>query len=499
MTRDSAYYLERLADLSWLCRLEADEGRTVMDSSLNQRHGPRDCNFFLREEAGGWKVLVDYEGAGCLTRFWTAGDFDGDLEIYLDGGARPAVRTTLRQLYSGELPPFLSPLVRDCPDSSMGRVSYLPIPFARGCKVRSRSDTGSYYWQINAMLYGDGDVATFDPVLDEAAQKAMGRVRGVWGRDNGYGAAAGGGSLGDARGAHVPARGQVVLLELEGGGRIDELRFRATDPSALARLALRVHWDGSPEPAVDAPLAHLACQGSKARPFASLFARCRDGEVALALPMPFAAGARLVLANPSTAPASVVWRAALTGPTRDTALRFHCHYRNEVLPYGAMFPLLRVAGRAGRFVGLAQVSRQLGTAAAGCFQQEGNEYAYVDGEQDPSWRGTGTEDYFNCAYFYGLGEVATPTHGCLDQTYSPTGAAPAGLVSAYRWHVLDSIPFRQSLVLLQEAGCPRKGALVGVNGRETLLYEWVCPHYAAPAETAPAEGDGTRASARITG
>ncbi len=101
-----------------------------MDSSLNPRHGPRDCNCILRQEEEGWNVLVDYEGAGCLTRFWTAGDFDGSNV--------PAIRTTLREFFSGGLAPFAKPLVLDCPDSSQGRVSYLPIPFAQGCKIRSQ-------------------------------------------------------------------------------------------------------------------------------------------------------------------------------------------------------------------------------------------------------------------------------------------------------------------------------------------------------------------------
>ena len=99
MKRALAWYLERLADPSGLCRLEPDEGRTVMDSSLNPRHGPRDCNFFLRQEEEGWNVLVDYEGAGCLTRFWTAGDFDGDLEIYFDGSNVPAIRTSTARIF----------------------------------------------------------------------------------------------------------------------------------------------------------------------------------------------------------------------------------------------------------------------------------------------------------------------------------------------------------------------------------------------------------------
>jgi hypothetical protein len=55
--------------------------KCVLDSSLNQKMGPRDCNFFLRtefEKDKEWKVLVDYAGPGCLTRFWTAGEFDGN-------------------------------------------------------------------------------------------------------------------------------------------------------------------------------------------------------------------------------------------------------------------------------------------------------------------------------------------------------------------------------------------------------------------------------------
>lgn len=493
-TRDLAWYLERLADPSWLCRLADDEPRSVMDSSLNAKHGPRDCNFFLRDEEDGWKVLVDYEGPGCLTRFWTAGDFDGDLEIYFDGSDAPALRTTLRAFFAGQATPFGKPLILDCPDSSKGRVSYLPMPFARGCKVRSRSDTRSFYWQINALRYAEGvDVQTFaatDPGadLDETTAAAWERVRDGWSHRHGFGMGtraaglAGPAGQGDARAVEVPARGEALLHEWSGPGCIEELAFRATDPAALTRLALHIHWDGRDEPAVSVPLHHLACQGSKPRDFTSLFARRRDDEIAVAWPMPFAQGATLRLVNPSTAPASVVWRAAVRDDPVDTPLRFHARFRQEVLPYGTIFPLLRLDQRQGRWLGMSHLSRQLGAATAGCFQQEGNEYVYVDGEQDPSWLGTGTEDYFNCAYFYQLGEVDTPTHGCLDQSYSPTGEGAGGLVNAYRWHLLDSVPFHHSLVLLQEAGCPRKGALAGVNGREMLHYEWVCPYYATPGE-----------------
>jgi hypothetical protein len=63
-------------------------------------------------------------------------------------------------------------------------------------------------------------------------------------------------------------------------------------------------------PAVDVPLSHLACQGSKGRDFSSLFARRHGDELTVAFPMPYADGARLSLVNPSTAAAAVVWSAA---------------------------------------------------------------------------------------------------------------------------------------------------------------------------------------------
>lgn len=68
----------------------------------------------------------------------------------------------------------------------------------------------------------------------------------------------------------------------------------------------------------------------------------------------------------------------------------------------------------------------------------------------------------------------TPTYGCLDQRYSDTGTQEQGRVSAYRLQLLDAVPFHQSLLLLQKAGCSTKGALAGINGREHLVYQWTC-------------------------
>lgn len=473
--KDLCYFLERLRHLSWLAEWEG-EGKTVMDSSLNQRMGPRDCNHFLRRESAAgqtWQVLVDYQGPGCLTRFWTAGDFDGDLELWLDDELW--LRTTLRQVYGGDLQPFVKPLVMDCQDSSQGRVAYLPVPFARGCRIRAASDTRSFYWQVNATLYREGtEVVSLPRHLSPAEQEALEQVRRRWlapWPDPPAGA---------YQRVSVPARGEAIILEGEGAGQIDRLDLDLMG-SELPPLALQACWDGQQEPAVAAPLAHFFCQGTRRRDFASLPMGRREGRLSCLLPMPYASGAIVKLVNPSTAPVEIgvhlVSRESAGIPT----LRFHCRYRCASLAYGTIYQALKQEGR-GRFVGLYLVTEQLGAAGIPCFNQEGNEYFYVDGEQDPSWVGTGTEDYFNCAYFYARGEVDTPTHGCLDQRYSADGLDRLGLVAAYRFHLLDAVPFKRSLLLLQEAGCPKKGALAGANGKEQLVYRWTCYWYQASAE-----------------
>jgi len=75
---------------------------------------------------------------------------------------------------------------------------------------------------------------------------------------------------------------------------------------------------------------------------------------------------------------------------------------------------------------------------------------YWDGADYPSMRGTGTEEYFG--YAWGLRPFSRAYFGVplFDGHY------PGDRASAYRWHVLDPIPFKKSLKLTIE----HHGALV---------------------------------------
>jgi hypothetical protein len=72
---------------------------------------------------------------------------------------------------------------------------------------------------------------------------------------------------------------------------------------------------------------------------------------------------------------------------------------------------------------------------------EGDERFYADGVTTPDIEGTGTEDYFNDAWSF---RIAT---GFYTGVPVADGTGVGARMSAYRWHVVDPVPFRTSLKL----------------------------------------------------
>ena len=76
---------------------------------------------------------------------------------------------------------------------------------------------------------------------------------------------------------------------------------------------------------------------------------------------------------------------------------------------------------------------------------EGDEKIFVDGDVRPSTYGTGSEDYFNYAWS-AFDLFAFPYCG------QPRNDGPAnrGFVVNYRWHIIDSLPFKSSMFFYME-------------------------------------------------
>lgn len=486
---DTAYFLNQLTNKHLYNH--PHNQKTVLDSSLNQKAGPRDCNYFLREEVEGeltWNVLTEHHGPGVMTRLWLTGDpFHGPFEIYVDDDKQPILRTTIDELFSGNIYPFIKPLVLDYEDSSRGRVCYLPIPFNKYLKIRSADSTTSFYWQANIALFDQNQgVKPFSLNLNADTRQALDNACLAWSNRNG---------LGSIKSTHtwttseLAPHQETLIYDNNGDGQIKVLIFNTQDLSyaALQRLQLRIFWDGASTPAVDVPFTHFFNQGTKEKDYHAFFMGKEGNIYTCKIPMPFKS-VKITMQNNNIDPLPICHDITVEHVPIDTEQRFYSSYEHRSFKYGTVFKALELEGR-GRFFGMNLITKEVGAQSTPPnFTQEGNEYIYIDGEQDPSWRGTGTEDYFNCAYYYKFGEIDTPTHGCMDLHTSKKGYTPGygdatvigtnnGLVSAYRFHLLDSIPFKEQLIFILEAGCPKKGALAEVNGVEDLSYQWTCYWY----------------------
>jgi hypothetical protein len=238
--------------------------------------------------------------------------------------------------------------------------------------------------------------------------------------------------------------GEVLELPIiQGPGVINHIWMTSHSGhlDRLDQLILRIYWDGAEEPAVEAPLGDFfACGHGKRLVVTSLPVQVSEtGALTCYWRMPFHKSARITLTNDNpderTGLYWIVDYLQYDNLPQDTPY-FCARYRQE-------FPC--EMGRDYRFLEAEGKGHYVGTVLSTTLCQdgwfgEGDDFFYIDGEEVPSLQGTGTEDYFNDAW--GYRERTTPFFGqTLWEGYE---AGDRGCM--YRWHVLDPMPFCESLI-----------------------------------------------------
>jgi hypothetical protein len=235
----------------------------------------------------------------------------------------------------------------------------------------------------------------------------------------------------------------VVLADLEGPGVVNHiwLTVAAADYGWPRLLRLRIYYDGSPVPSVDAPVGDFFGVGlGLESPLESLIIRdSSSGRSRNSYwPMPFAKSCRITVTNEGSRRVSnlyyhVDYRKIPELPS-DTRY-FHARYHQELpVVAGRFYPVLEIEGE-GHYVGSVFSVVQ---AEPGWFG-EGDEWIFVDGAAEPSIIGTGTEDYFNDAW-----SLRVDTGPYAGVTVAE-GTGLGSRMSAYRWHLVDPIPFKSEL------------------------------------------------------
>jgi hypothetical protein len=250
--------------------------------------------------------------------------------------------------------------------------------------------------------------------------------------------------------AVIPPTGEeFVLADIKGPGAITHIW--TTFYGGGRDLVLRVYWEGSPNPSIEAPIGDFfgvamginapitaypvqASSGGRARNswWYMPFNKAARVTVVNMRPPDFFEGTDVPLRHHNTLYYYIDYQ-AYSRPVPDITY-FHARFREkDPTDRGVPVRLAEIEGD-GHFVGVVMGQR---ARTAGWFG-EGDDIITVDGKV--SFIGTGTEDYFCDAW--GFRVFSNPYNGVA--VYE--GRRVGDRLSAYRFHIVDPIPFRKSFV-----------------------------------------------------
>jgi hypothetical protein len=334
--------------------------------------------------------------------------YTGTLRVELDG--RSVLDAPLQDVVDGRLgAPFAFPLVANAARSSGGSYVKVPMPFQRSMRVTTSRNPN--FFHVDYRTFDDAaGVPTFDstdPVPDVlAALRAAGRLMPP-----------------GARAEVTSEAADGVPLAIRGPGTIRELRFRLPG-AALARARVAMTFDG--RRTVDVPLAALLGGGR------SLLA----APGVIWWPMPFRDDAAIAIRGvPGASVEALVDR---TSPLPAALARREAGYFRATWHAGATRPerdwtVLDARG-PGLLVGVTQT--MTGPRSRRFF--EGDDRIVADGTL---LHGTGTEDFYEGAYYFSRGPFGLPLNGNpLHRTTRTTDTT-----GAYRWRLGDAVPFARHL------------------------------------------------------
>lgn len=456
--------LTRLSESAFTMRLWSSHDRASVAPGRSGWFANADSGQFVRAETNAEgkveRVLMDAKGPGAIVRFWITVDRipdGGTLRFYIDG--QKAIEGKSFDVLSGGAlcgAPLSASVSPRSPLNRRGHDLYLPIPYAKSCKVTVEYDVPSrcaFYYNVETRSYVGGTaVESFSKSALEDCRELIARVNAAW-------------AAGTERPLPTGCESQALSdFKLKPG---DEKSFVFKGPGAVREIALdcdfrvwtpqlpmprdvfvKIDFDG--ERTVEAPLTAFFGVGPSLRDFNTRFTSFKGNVFKARWPMPFRESARIALCNGGSGALSVRSFAVSAGDygwQEGRSLHFAAAYK----PYRQIrtrmngdhrdLNYLTVSGRSGRLVGCGVSILN----PAPMWWGEGDEKIYVDGERTPSYIGTGTEDFYG--YAWCRPEVFS--HPLLAQPDGSGNMAP-GVAVNLRHRVLDAIPFKTSLVFDME-------------------------------------------------
>lgn len=413
--------------------------------------GNDDFNNFVRSEDGE-HVLLEADGPGVLTRLWFTGrqpagqvyevldetilhmEIDGAEVVWVEGQSGVSLAT----LTSGTLPGFIRPWVAGRDTASNGFLVSVPIAFSESIRVWIDDPPGVdtlFYYQIDwRSLHESYAVQSFEGILSAEQVAAMEAATLLWiDRESDVP----GSSTIDER---TIAPGETVVLALDEPTTVRAVPIELSE-GALSALEGELFVDG--ESAVTGPLARWTFAASPTPPHDSALTTVGEESVVFRYPFPVHGSAELRLRNTSSAPITARFGFEHDPGVPDPdlgALRGRCG-EERTPPVGENLTLVDIEGERGHYAGqFLIVESSVEGFWSGFWVLEGDHEIRADEE----WLlGTGLEDYFGGAFYYLRGPFVLPLTGASYLSELDGPGVP--VVSQYRHHLLDTVPFDRSL------------------------------------------------------
>jgi hypothetical protein len=311
------------------------------------------------------------------------------------------------------------------------------------------------------------------------------------------------GGNGDA--VPVAAGGTATILDVQGAGVVTHIWFTIASDDAhhLKNLVLRMWWDGESSPSVEAPIGDFfgLTLGEYFTYQSALTTVAPVKALNCYFEMPFANGAKITVTNQGRQKTNALYYAAdyvtLPALPQDVG-RFHAQYRQAAPAKGwsddwknnwdkgvgdkknlsgeGNYVFMEATGR-GHFVGVTHGVVQNQDEWFG----EGDDMIFIDGDTQPTINGTGTEDYYNGAWDFGLQSFGYMHNGA---PYMVDPERIGGRYCLYRWHIESPITFEKSIRVTMEHGHANHRS----DNFYTVAYWYQTePHAAFPALPAPEE------------
>jgi len=448
--RDAA---ARFPQPAYTCRQASSYDRaSVSAEDQDTWMANNDRSFFIRQEENDGReewVMMEGQGPGCVVRFWaTSGNPIGNIRVYVDGNKEPVINEPAKGLVGGDAlvgPPLSEVRAR-------GMNLYLPIPYAKHCKITydrpnfqvSKNNDDLLYYQINYRTYepnakvesfsrrGFDTAATriaqlqkalLEPGIDESNVEEMEPVTIA---------------PGDKERVATEDISEPQAI------RMLAMRLKAEDLQAATRsVILQMEFDG--KRTVWCPVGDFFGSGVGANPYKGWWRKVdEDGWMTCWWPMPFRTSCAATIENLGQQSVTVEAKAVVAPwDWDDRSMHFHADWRQE-------YPIDASVKHDWNYVETSGPGVYMGDTL--CVYNpvegwwgEGDEKIYVDGEEFPSHFGTGTEDYYGYAW-------CTPQFFCSPFHSQPLAEGPgnAGNVTNTRVRLLDGIPFTKSLKMDME-------------------------------------------------